>query len=223
MKRGAAMSKGENIHWNDPLFLVSRGMDGDLSASEQIRLEELLAASAELRIEADKLRSVAQLVESRRTVHAQVDWKLHEKLVLAEIAEDESELAGVDDLLLEWGGRAPEYDERALADGVMARIAPARERKRSIWRVVGRLGAPLAAAAAIALAVTGTWYAPVAMPVTVVVIGPVQRGGESDAPVAIVSFARTAVHPVPTNDSLTFGYMTLGSSPIGQTREESPL
>ncbi len=222
MKRGAGMSRDEKINLNDPLFLVSCGIDGDLSAQEQIRLEELLAASAEFRVEADKLKSVAQLVKSRRTLHAQVDWKLHEKLVQAEIEESDSDLADVDNLLLEWSGRAPQYDALALSDGIMARIAPARERKRSAWRVVARLGAPLAAAAAVVLAVTGTWFAPVMTPVTVVVIGPAQWGGESDASVTVVSFAKTADRAVPANEALSFGYMTLGSSPIRQT-EESPL
>jgi DNA-binding MurR/RpiR family transcriptional regulator len=86
--------------------------------------------------------------------------------------------------------------------------------------VIARLGTPLAAAAAVVLAVTGTWFAPVAQVSTVVLIGPPQRVGES---VTVVSFAKTAHSPATANEALTFGYMTLGSSPMGQTREESPL
>ena len=150
---GAVMRKDENNHLNDPLFLVSRGFDGDLSASEQIRLDQLLNASPELRVEAGKLKAVAQLVKSRGTDLGQVDWKLHEKLVLAEIEGAESELADVDSLLRKWSRKGPQYSEHALADGIMALIAPAGERKRSAWRVVVRLGAPLAAAAAIPIVV----------------------------------------------------------------------
>ncbi len=221
------MGKDEKFNLNDPLFLVSRGLDGDLSAQEEIRLEELLAASPELRAESEQLKIVSQLVKSRRAVHAQIDWKLHEKLVLASIEDHESELAGVDGLLAAWGGRKPKYDERVLADGIMVRIAPARERRRSAWRVVARLGAPLAAVAAVVLAVTATWFAPLVQvsmtPVTVVQIGPAQGGVGSGVSVAIVSFARPADSAAPAEESLSFGYMTLGSSPIGQTREESPL
>jgi len=207
---------------NDPLFLVSSGIDGDLSASEQVRLDAMLTASEELRVEAAKLRTVAQLVKSRGIDSAQVDWELHEKLVLTEIEEGESDLKSVDNLLQKWGRKTPDYDERALSDGIMARIAPARERQRSAWRIIARLGAPLAAAAAIVLVVTGNWFAQIAPVSTVVLIGPASRGGGWGAPVSVVSFVRPADTPVGANESLSFGYMTLGSSPIGQT-EESPL
>ena len=219
------MKKDEKINWNDPLFLVSRSIDGDLSAEEQVRLDEALAASAELGLEAEKLRRVAGLVESRRTTSAQIDWETHGQLVMAQIAEDEWELAGIDSVLQQWGARAPQYDERDLARNVMARIAPARQRGRSAWQAALRLGAPLAAAAAVALAVTATWFAPATktsmMAVTIVQIGPPDdfMSGESNS---IVSFAKPAANPVEASESLSFGYMTLGSSPNGQL-EESPL
>lgn len=220
------MTKDENNLLNDPLFLVSRSIDGDLSAVEQIRLDKLLAASAGLRADAEKLRAVASLLESRRLDRAQVDWKLHEKLVLAHIDEGEADLADVDRLLQSWGQKSPDYNEQALNDAVMARVAPARKRRRSAWRIVARLGAPLAAAAAVVLAVTATWFAPDTQisldSVTIVQIGPLAAGSEPDASLTVVTFARKTNSPPSTNESLTFGYMTLGSSPMGQT-EESPL
>lgn len=219
------MTDGERINLNDPLFLVSRSLDGDLSAAEQFRLDEALAASVELRAEADRLGTVARLIEARRTTHAQIDWNTHEKLVLTEIAHGTPGLADVDQLLHDWSARRPQYDERQLADGIMARIAPARVRSRSKWRIVARLGAPLAAAAAVVLAVTASWFAPAPeislTPVMVVQIGP-PDADESNAPEMIVSFTRPKAIPSDSGESLSFGYMTLGSSPMGPL-EEAPL
>ncbi len=216
----------EKIDLNDWLFLVSRSIDGDLSAAEQVRLDEALAASAEFGVEAKKLRRVAGLVQSRRAANVQIDWETYGQLVLAKIAEDEIDLAGVDSMLKQWGARSPQYDERDLTRNVMARIAPARQRGRSAWQSALRLGAPLAAAAVVVLAVLPAFY-PVrnypnyVSPVTDVQIGPAWSG-ESDAAVAIVSFAKPAAHDVDASQSLSFGYMTLGLSPNGQL-EESPL
>jgi hypothetical protein len=219
------MSNDEKINWNDPLFLVSRSIDGDLSASEQVRLDEVLAASAELGLDAEKLRRVAGLVESRRAAAAQIDWEIHGQLILAQISEEKLDLAGVDSVLQQWSARTPQYDERDLARNVMAQIAPARQRRRSAWRATLRLGAPLAAAAAVALAVTATWFAPATkssmMAVTIVQIGPPEDFGRPSSE-TIVSFAKPAASVVDANESLSFGYMTLGSSPNGQF-EESPL
>ncbi len=222
------MNGNENINRNDPLFLVSRACDGDLTSAEQTRLDELLAASPEFRIEAEKLRAVAQLVIGRRTSQPQIDWKLGADLVLAQIEDEDSDLAGVENALQAWGTRTPQYDPAALTHAVMTRIAPAQQRKRSAWRVIARIGAPLAAAAAVVIAVTATWFSPVAndpmfaTPVTLVRIGPAASIGASDSSVSIVTFSRMADRPAAGDEALSFGYMTLGSSPIAQV-EESPL
>ena len=199
-------------------------MDGDLSDAERAQLEQLLSANESLRREAAELQKVGGWVFACRQSQPQIDWKSHAKLAQAAI-DAESDLAGVDHLLSRWGGQVPLYDERALVKGVMARIAPARQAARARWRYVARLGAPLAAAAAIVVALTANWQEPVmpkAVPITEVRVGPVATNSTDDL---VVSFAQALVI-APSKaggNTETIGYMALGAGPISQPQEESPL
>ena len=217
------MSRHENINSNDPLFLVSRDLDGDLSAAEKSRLAEVLAGSNKLQKDAEALRVVSSLVSGRVTDEAGVDWLHFEKLVMARVAEADENSTQVDQLLSRWAAREPVYNEGHYAGQVLTRIATAKKPNVS-WRLVARLGAPLAAAAAVVIAVTATWHAPISMvnlaPVAVVEIGP-SRLGPGDG-VSIVSFSRSTERDVHFEETVSFGYMTLGASPSTQM-EEAPL
>jgi hypothetical protein len=106
---------------------------------------------------------------------------------------------------------------------VLGRIAGSRQGARA-WQRLVRLGAPLAAAAALLIAVTATWQSPAPVvaphPVALVRIGPVEF--DTGAAVSVVSFSRSGPRTLPAEESLSFGYMTLGSSPM-TSFEEAPL
>ena len=76
------------IDRNDPLFLASLDIDGDLSAPERAQLEKALKGSPSLREQAAQLRTVAKWMDSYRKYELHIDWKTHENLVLAAIGED---------------------------------------------------------------------------------------------------------------------------------------
>lgn len=145
---------------NDPLFLLSRSLDQELSAQKRQSLDEALASSGSLRDEAAKLRGVDRLV--RRWGSLEVDANLDGFAEAVGGAPEPEGLAGVDELVARWGSRSVESGSEALVARVMARIAPtphlaargpvAARRPLHWQRVIFRVGAPLAAAAALALA-----------------------------------------------------------------------
>lgn len=224
--RWCVVKQEAQMDLNDPLFLVSRELDGDLTGDEQVRLRKLLAGSESLRAEAEKLRSVSKLVKRLAQTRADVDWTTHEQLVMAHVGAEQSELGGVDDLLNAMAQRSPVYDEHAFVDRVMGRIVPATKQKAWSWRSVARIGAPLAAAAVVVLAVTATWFGPTPngslMPVTIVHIGPHDGNTSGDTDV-VVRYSRVSVTVRTEDVSESIGYMTLGSSPLASAMEESPL
>lgn len=109
-------SKEEHpIHPDDPGFLMSRQLDGDLTPDERRQLDELLSRDAE----ADRqMREYARL----------------------------------DQLLGEWGRAEPRIEWGRFQRDVLAEIRRRPAASRRTWNFVIRLGTPLAAAAAIALA-----------------------------------------------------------------------
>lgn len=218
------MNKSEDINPNDPLFLVSRDLDGDLSAAEKSRLERLLGESAELRGEALAFRRMESLLTARRDDEARIDWLNYEKLILARVEDSDDESPAMEQVLHAWGRRQPEWDQEGFAGEVLSRIATPQKRAMPWWKVV-RLGAPLAAAAAIVIAFTATWQTPlpVVSPAPLAVVEIHRSDARSSASaVSIVSFARSMPRPAPLEESVSFGYMTLGSSPMSQ-QEEAPL
>ncbi|MEK7730558.1 MAG: hypothetical protein AAB363_01750, partial [Planctomycetota bacterium] len=94
------------------------------------------------------------------------------------------------------------------------------------YRFVLRLGMPLAAAAAIALAVTvTTWFAPARDPICRVAIGPsswsaagAERGVESRI---VVSFAQSGEAATTRQTPPAIGFATIGVEPMGGAGEES--
>ncbi|MDO8632134.1 MAG: hypothetical protein Q7R41_16745 [Phycisphaerales bacterium] len=217
----------ETYNPNDPLFLASRGLDRDLSDGERGRLNDALIASPTLREDAKRLEAVDRLVKLWGREGVEIDWRHHADLVVASPQTDaeDATLRKIDELIAAWGRRQPVLDERAFADAVLSRITPNR-RKTLPMQWVLRIGAPLAAAAAIAMAVTASlWFNPAPVPVIVVLIGRADvqpatvRSGE---PKVIVSFARpTDDNHADATDAPGIGYMTIGSSPLPRVGDES--
>lgn len=211
---------------DDLAFLISRGLDGDLSPEERRRLDESLAQSESLRTEASKLETVDRLIRRWGRMPVEVDWKHHAALTSAcvESADDER-LGQVDDLLRRWRNRNVGVEAIDLTAGVLAKIRSERRRTRP-YRLVLRLGMPLAAAAAIALAVTvSTWFTPPRDPIYRVAIGPssrftavAERGIE---PRVVVSFAQSVEATTTQETPPAVGFATIGVEPLGSAGEES--
>ncbi len=207
---------------DDPLFLVSRSLDGELSADERRRLDELLAESPSLGEEARQIQSTDAAIRQWGRTRVELDWEHHAKLIQGVLAESsDSGLGGVDRLLTDWSRSQPDFDEEALAQSVLARIAPAR-RQPGIVRWTLRIGAPLAAAAAVVFALTASFWSTPA-PVVVVSIG---RAAVStpEATVAVVSIGRSNGGGRVDTTASGVGFITMGSSPLSRTMDEpAPL
>ncbi|UCC31362.1 MAG: hypothetical protein JSU86_03615 [Phycisphaerales bacterium] len=215
---------------NDPAFLLSRSLDEDLPDHEERRLDEALASSESLRSEAMQLRAVDRLVRRWGARPAGLDHEHHAALVVAQAAggEDVEALRKVDQLIERWGSRGVPYDEERFTAAVIGKVA--RETGRTSRRgLVFRLGAPLAAAAAIAFAVIGgVWWPSHRQAVCVVELGPIATalaphtnadGGSG----AIVSFGRAPIGEVtgsPVQRRISFG--TVGATPPAALPAESP-
>lgn len=206
---------------NDIEFLISRDIDDDLPPDERRLLRERLAVSPELRSQIDELRRVAALVSQWGADQPQLDSMAHAKLVQAKLTEpaDASD-PRLDALLHGWAAERPAIDEDALAAGVMSQIR-VRRRSRALYPLL-RIGAPLAAAAVLALSVsTVFWAGPQAAPkVSVVQIAAPFADGSGGH--AVVSFARdTDVAPAAAEAS-SIAFLTLGASPANSA-EAAPL
>ena len=215
---------------NDPAFLLSRSLDEELSDEEQQRLDKALASSESLRSEAMQLRAVDRLVTRWGARPAKLDFEHHAALVVAQAVdgEDIKTLRKVDQLIKRWGSRGVLHDEERFTAAVVDKVA--RESMRTTRRgLVLRLGAPLAAAAAIVFAVTsGVWWPSYPEAVCRVEFGSsvtalalhTEVGG---GPGAIVSFGRAPIDEVassPVQGGISFG--TVGSTPPTALPGESP-
>lgn len=144
---------------NDPAFLASRHLDEALSPYEQKRLDDALTASAELRAEAVGLRTINELVRRWGTAEVELDWAAHRKLIEAAVLlePEDAKDRKLEELLQHCARGQAELDEERFAERVMAQVRSRSGRAR-LGGVVFRLVSPLAAAAAIALMVVGTWW-----------------------------------------------------------------
>ncbi|MGD2108753.1 MAG: hypothetical protein PVI86_05115 [Phycisphaerae bacterium] len=142
---------------DDPAFLLSRSLDEELSAAERARLDQAMGSSASLRGQADRLRRLDGWLKRWGEYPVELDWKHHAALTRSRVESDADaeQLEEVDGLLERWANRDVSIDEASFTAAVMAGVH--KERRTRSWHgVVFRLGVPLAAAAAVVLAVTGT-------------------------------------------------------------------
>ncbi|HNQ24119.1 MAG TPA: hypothetical protein PKK06_13615 [Phycisphaerae bacterium] len=224
---------------NDPLFLLSCSLDGELTPQEQQRLAEALARSPQLRAEGEQLGRVDHLVRAWGECDTNVDADALTAEVRAFLADEaaeagdqtvQKESSRVDQLLHRWAAPQVAFDEARFAAGVLRRLVQ-EQRLRMVRRWVIRLGTPLAAAAVIALAFISR-VGPVAVPepapgpraVVHVQVGPqALAGGAASPAVCQVRFAREAA----TADSLTplrrgVSYAWAGPAPA-VPRADAPL
>jgi len=213
---------------DDMVFLTSRSLDEELSEAERSRLEKALGLSDALRREAERLRAVDKLVKRWGCEQADLDWEHHHALISAQAAGDESEASEkLDALLARWGAAVVPLDEKRFAGAVMARVAPARAR-RLTQRLVFRVGVPLAAAAMLALTLTGRpWFQTVRTAVVVYAgskQAPVEAPGAPPraAPVVVVSFAREPVETVAKAGTPRISFGSTGATPLPVMPEEVP-
>ena len=208
---------------NDPAFLISRDVDGDLSSDEHAKLEELLAGSETLRSEKRALHAAARLVDRWGERVADIDLNSHAKLAHAIVTgeSDDPALGQADELLARWARRSVDVDTEAFTARVLSELRPVRRSARP-WRTIFRIAIPTAAAAAVMFAASG-WFSPEPdeNPRCYVDynIPAVQSVGAGSRARTVVSFAQ----PPREQAGLTprpalIGYMTLGSGPALATR-----
>ncbi len=150
-------------------MLLAACLPGERSLEERARVEALLAGDAEARRTAAAYEKLAALLKGWRAVPARFDWSANAARVAMRVRSRESEststdAARLDELVPHWSGPVPEVDYLALK----ARIASAVRReartiksgsigkirsRRRVLAWIGRVGAPLAVAAAIVIAV----------------------------------------------------------------------
>jgi len=167
---------------DDPAFLLSRSLDEALSAADLEKLDRALAASASLREEAERLRALDGIVKRWGARPPQLDWHHHAELTAEMLAPDTEadKLDRLDRLLGDWAGVAPTIDEKAFAEAVMTRVRG--QRKRAWQSMIFRIGVPLAAAAAIMLALTARmWVEPRAEPAMTIELGPLAMADSGPA------------------------------------------
>ncbi len=209
---------------DDPEFLASRALDEDLCADERRRLDEALAGSDELRVEAKLLGTVDHLIKQWGGDEVELDWETYAKLVRARIESlgEEEGLQKVDEVLTRWGAARPETDGERFKTAVMRRVR-ADAPQRSWRRMVFRIGAPLAAAAAVAIAVTASfWSAASRETVCQVVIGPDTPTVQVSSS-AIVRFDRAPVERAEGEGEMPrMSLLAMGSSPVMVESPEVP-
>jgi len=213
---------------DDLSFLISQGLDGDLSAEQRRRLDGALSASVELRQEADDFAAVEGLVGRWADSRVNLAWDATAGLIGAEVrgAHDDPGLQQVDALLDRWGRSQPASATFDISRAVLEEIRAERSKGRS-RRLVLRFGTPLAMAAAVALVVFGTtWFEPLAPPKSQVKIGQPASVTvvNAEPPRTVVSFARSNGDTVARETSpVAIGFITLGAGPVVNTGEASSL
>ncbi len=201
----------EGYNPDDPLFALSRSLDEELPEDVRQKMEEALAASEALRAEAESLRATDRLVKRWASPPADLDWGRHAALIEAQAPGDDSEeLDKLDRLLERWGRTVPLLDEGSFTAAVMAKVRLER-RRAARSSMLFRLGAPLAAAAAVAIAITGSlWLMPSGEPIPYVNYARELSTDRVDAgrpSVTVVSFVRTPVEQagITVPEGMSFG------------------
>jgi len=178
-------------------FLISRAIDGDLSAEERARLDALLASDPKAQAEFDRMKRLNDLLGAWGQRQAPVDDNRMQEVLTDRIHDDveftisrllDGEEQAVEELtahslrdphvgLLEeryrrmeilvrsWGSIEPPVDHDRLHVRLCEMIhAEATRRRKTLFTRVVRMYAPLAAAAALVMAVGVWWFGQNASP-----------------------------------------------------------
>lgn len=211
---------------NDPEFLASRALDEPLSGEAKAKLDEALGASDDVRSLGEQLDAIDRLVKRWGRRQPNIDWKNHARLIKARVESigEADQLDAVDSLMSKWASSQPIIDEHRFESAVMDRIrryGPMNVRRRIIFRI----GASLAAAAAIAIVATGLFRSNRSdQRIVRIAIGPSSRIASTYGPssaVALVSFDRTPPTQEITGRQSSLSFLAMGSSPLGGLMEES--
>jgi len=209
---------------NDPEFLASCARDSELPDAAQDRLDTHLRGSERLRVFASDLGNLDDLIGKWANEKVELDWEAHAALIEARIDGDidEEALASVDSLLERWGTHTPEIDEGRFVSEVSRRVSASRPTHRT-RRLIFRIGAPLAAAAAVALVTTAwLWDRSVPHPFVQVSYGML---GDRPANATLRSGASVRFDRSPREHDVNDGravvaMIAMGSSPLGGAHQE---
>lgn len=204
---------------NDPAFLASRALDESLPVTAKAKLDE---ATQDVSSLGAKMEAVDRLVKKWGRPCPDIDWATYEKLVTARVESigDEERLESVEGMLAKWA-EAPPFDEHRFESEVMNRIRG--KRPKRLRRILFRIAAPLAAAAAIGIVATGIlWPRQPNRPTVLVEIGPVATPDAASTAVAFVIFDRTPRFRNITDSRPVLSFLAVGSSESGRAMEESP-
>lgn len=209
---------------NDPEFLASLARDAELTGEAQDRLDGHLRKSEVLRVFVSELESLDRLIGNWAETEVELDWEAHAALIEARIDGDidEEALASVDGLLGRWGRHTPEIDESRFVTGVTRRVTASRSTKR-MRRLIFRIGAPLATAAAVTLVATAwLWHRAARQPFVQVSY---RMPGAQPADAAStfgtrVRFDRSPRAEVVGEHRAVVAMIAMGSSPLGWQQQE---
>jgi hypothetical protein len=186
------------------------------------------------------MRAAAILLKRWAAEPIESNWAAHEKAIRVSTvnATIQEVDARVDEWLKRWGVETPDVDTDRFASAVTAKIragSPQACERRGLttYRLLFRIGAPLAAAAAIALVVTSGLWAPVptkptaSKPSAPVVLVSLAPGGAADGPangasVVFVAFDREPCEEPGQIASTGISFMTMGSAPLTEESAEVP-
>ncbi len=215
--------RSEEINPNDPMFLVSRNLDGELTGAEQSRLAKLLSESPEMRREAEKYCELNEALKSFGCSMPDVDFGDFSDRVRQSLgsSEDDAQLVEVDQAIQSWASKPVVFDEERFTAGVLEQIGESRSSTSRSRSILFRIGMPFAAAAAVALVWIGGFrneHQP--RRVADVQIGGIERVAThishgNTRLASVVSFDRT---PVETDRSTRSGGISL--SFVGSLRAE---
>lgn len=213
---------------NDTLYLFSCGLDETLSDKQRRDVDKALAALPSLSQQAEALRATAVLLGRWSKQRLDCDWARQAQSISDQIGDGTTgEFDQLDALLGRWSATRASFDADAFTAGVVARVEQASARGATS-KALFRIGAPLAAAAAIALVVVGTlWFqTPLASSVHVVYYSSAARG---DAAVGagrvecLVAYHRDPVEPHSIGGGVPgLSFISVGSSPLRDSFEEQP-
>jgi anti-sigma factor RsiW len=182
--------------------LISRRLDGTLSASELSEVSAALAADPRAEATARAYANLDRLLAGWRALPEGLDWSGFRSEVSHRIT-DESDLAATDRLL---GNSAV---RREAAAGHTLQFRPARPRRSSLeW--FARVGAPLAAAAAIAIMTTAWLWRGVPKPP--------MPGQDPAQPIVVVELDT----PSPSSQSaISFAFVETPVEPANPVEEDT--
>ncbi len=214
------MSKEDKYNPNDPAFLASRALDESLTNEQRELLNDL-------NDEAESFRSVDDFVKSLRDEKIDIDWATFQQTIQDRITSeyDDAQLDRVDELVQGATELPDSWNEKRFTQGVLQKIESTSQVRHPKLRWMKAM-MPLAAAAAIALAVTMMpWQDSTNAPTSIVSIGPSIHLGHRlplKNAVALVSFRHEPIAADETASRSRVSFVSIGSGSMAQSQASAP-